>query len=319
MRANSISSFPAAPALASAWYGFRARRRARALESDVSPRRKQLPERTPTREPPPALAAAPTAPATSRDRQERVTWIDWVMLALAVLTLSLLIAEQTFSGFFQEHPDLRRWLIIADTSVCGVFLVEFLARMRRASDRWGYVKSRWYEVLGMIPISHPFFRAFRFLRILRILVISSRFVRATNRTFGEMAFEATVGRFRDNLVDLIGDAITLRSLSVIEPPLVRSRFADRVGDAMEARRPEIRALVRDAMNRVPGGRGLMRMGIFQKMVAAAETAAVDAVIETLQSDELNQIVQEATRNILDEMRAKIEEREAERLEDTGRA
>ena len=275
-------------------------------------RPKQLAERTATTTAPAAPGGAAPAAARRADDGppgERVTWVDWVMLALAVLTLSALIAEQTFSSFFQAHPELRRWLIIFDTSVCGVFLLEFLARMRKAPDRLGYVKSRWYEILGMVPISHPFFRAFRFLRILRILVLTSRFVRATNRTFGEMAFEATVGRFRDNLVDLIGDAITLRSLDVIEPPLVRSRFADRVGEAMEERRPEIRAMVRDAMHRVPGGRGLMRMGVFQKMVQAAETAAVDAVIDTLKSDELNQIVQDATRNILEEMREKIHERE----------
>ena len=285
----------------------------------MSPRRKQLP---PPRAADPGARDAPgpdRAPRTQDDpaneppQGERVTWVDWAMLALAVLTLSLLIVDQTFAGFFRENPDLRRWLLIADTSICGVFLIEFLARMRHAPDRWGYVKSRWYEILGMIPVSHPFFRAFRFIRILRILVITSRFVRATNRSFGEMAFEATVGRFRDNLVDLIGDAITLRSLSVIEPPLVQSRFADRVGEAMNERRPEIRAMVRDAVNRVPGGRGLLRVGMFQKVVEAAETAAVDAVIDTLQSDELNQIVQEATRNILDEMRANIGARDPSKL------
>jgi voltage-gated potassium channel len=282
------------------------------------PRPKRLPARSAssletTSNRPRDEPSSPSPPDPSDARQgERVTWVDWMMIALAVLTLSLLIVEQTFSSFFQQNPEYRRWLILFDTSVCGLFLIEFLARMRRAPDRWSYAKSRWYEILGMIPISHPFFRAFRFVRILRILVITSRFVRATNRSFGEMAFEATVGRFRDNLVDLIGDQITLRSLDVIEPPLVRSRFADRVGEAMEERRPEIRALVREAMHRVPGGRGLLRVGMFNKMVQAAETAAVDAVIETLQSDELNQIVQDATRNILDEMRAKIAEREAER-------
>jgi voltage-gated potassium channel len=284
----------------------------------LRPRPKQLPARTtddfetaPDR-PRTELPAASPKDAAPEPPGERVTWVDWLMIGLAVITLSLLIVEQTFSSFFAQHPAYRRGLILFDTAVCGVFLIEFLARMRRAEDRWGYVKSRWYEILGMVPISHPFFRAFRFIRILRILVITSRFVRATNRSFGEMAFEATVGRFRENLVDLIGDQITLRSLDVIEPPLVRSRFADRVGEAMEERRPEIRALVREAMHRVPGGRGLLRVGMFNKMVEAAETAAVDAVIETLQSDELNQIVQDATRNILDEMRAKIIEREAER-------
>ncbi len=281
----------------------------------MSARETQLPPRTgraADSAPAPTSTGDSSAPAPAHPEQrERVTWVDWAMLALAVATLLVLIAEQTFTSYFQERPELWRWIIIADTAICGVFLVEFLARMRKAPSKWDYVKSRWYEILGMIPVSHPMFRAFRLLRIARIIVITSRFVRATNRTFGEMAFEAAVGRFRNTLVDLIGDAVTLRSLTIMEPWLVRARFADRVGEAMNSRRPEIRALVRDAMNRVPGSRGLLRFGKFREMVDAAETAAVQAVIDTLQSEELNEIVQEATRNILDEMRARIDERGSE--------
>lgn len=272
--------------------------------------RKSLPEKTSSdssRGGPPGPPASPSPQPQRVNPPERVTWVDWLMLALAVASLVILVLEQTF-GFFRDRPDLWLWFIAGDVVICTIFFIEFVARMRRAPYKWGFIKSHWYEILGMIPAAHPMFRAFRLLRIVRILVITSRFVRATNRTFGEMAFEATVGRFRDQLVDLIGDAITLRSISVVEPWLVRSRFADRIGEAMEARRPEIRALVRDAMHRVPGGGGLLRIGKFRQMVDAAETAAVQAVIDTLQSDELNEIVQEATRNILDEMRARIDDR-----------
>ena len=252
---------------------------------------------------------APPERAAAARPAERITWVDWVVVALAVVSLGLVITDEVMSSYFQEHPERRRWIIYADLAICGVFFLEFVARMRHQPSKWAYTVSRWYDVLGMIPVSHPLFRGLRLLRILRIVVITSRFVRATNRTFGEMAFEATVRRFRNILVEEVSDAVVLRSLSVVEPWLVRARFADRVGEAMETRRPEIHRMVRDAMGRVPGSKLMLRVGPVRSVVDTAENAAVQAVIDTLRSDELNRIVQEATRNVLDELKAQVAEKE----------
>lgn len=281
------------------------------LTDGREPIRPVAPPPKPAPEPEPA-PPTPSAAAVRQGGPERVTWVDWVILALAVVSLGLVIVEQSFPSYFSSHPEARQWLIWADLGICGVFFIEFVARMRHQVSKWAYVKSRWYDILGMIPVSHPFFRGFRLLRILRIAVITSRFVRATNRTFGEMAFEATVRRFRDILIEEVTDAVVLRSLSMVEPWLVRARFADRIGEAMEERRAEIRRLVREAMGRVPGATMMLRVGPFRNMVDTAENAAVQAVIDTLRSEELNRLIQEATANVLDEIKEQVAVKEHQR-------
>lgn len=255
---------------------------------------------------------APTTIGGAPPPRERVGWIDWLLVGLAVLSLLIVIAEQAAPSYVHGDPEVLRWLIVADLVICGVFAIEFFVRMWGRPDKWAYTKSRWYDVLGMIPVSHPFFRGFRLLRILRIVVITSRFVRATNRTFGEMVFESTVRRFRDLLVDLIGGAVVVRGISMVEPWLVHARFAERIGEAMEHRRDDIRLMVHDAMGRLPGGK-LMALPPMRNAVAAAEAAAVEAVIEVLKSDELNRVVQQSTRNVLGELRTKISDGERRRL------
>jgi hypothetical protein len=258
------------------------------------------------------------ASAPARRPLERVTWIDWALIGLAVVSLLLVIAEQVAPSYVRGDPETLRWFIVADVAICGVFAIEFLVRMRAQPDKWAYAKSRWYDILGMIPVSHPLFRGFRLIRILRIVVITSRFVRATNRTFGEMLFESTIRRFRNLLVDVIGGAVVVRGIGLIEPWLVHARFAERIGDAVDQKRDDIHRMVQDRMRTLPGGR-LLALPPMRNAVVAAETAAVQTIIDVLRSDELNQVVQQSTRNALDEIRSRIDDSERHTLRPTGDA
>jgi voltage-gated potassium channel len=265
----------------------------------------------------PSLPAAPPGaslepPGRSGEgpaKGERVSWVDWFVVALAVVSLGLVIAHEMLPTYLQERPDLLRWFIVADLAICGVFAIEFLVRMRGQPSKWSYVKSRWYDVVGMVPVSHPFFRGFRLIRVVRIVVVTSRFVRATNRSFGEMLVESSLRKFRDVVVEVIGGAIMLRSLRTVEPWLVEARFAERIGEAMEHRRDDLHRMVQDAMSRLPGGK-LLRLRPVRGMVSSAEIAAVQAVIDVLKSDELNRVVQQSTANILEELRQQVARQEA---------
>jgi voltage-gated potassium channel len=240
-----------------------------------------------------------------------VTWVDWALVGLAVVSLLLVVAEQALPSYLRGRPDMLRWFIVADLAICGVFALEFLIRMRGQRNKWAYTKSRWYDILGMVPVSHPLFRGFRLVRILRIVVITSRFVRATNRSFGEMVFEATVSRFRDVLVDVVGGAIVLRSVRMVEPYLVQARFAERIGDAMDERRDDIQRMVKNSIAKLPGSR-MLNLRPMRGMMNNAEAAAVQAVIDTLRSDELNRLVQQSTQNIMTELQQQIIREESEK-------
>lgn len=236
---------------------------------------------------------------------ERATLIDWVMIGLAGLSLGLVVVEQSFPSYFDSRPHLYRWFYYVDLGICAVFAVEFVERLMRAPRKWEFAKSRWYDVLGMIPVSHPMLRGLRLFRIVRVIVIGSRFVRTTNRTFGEMAFEATLRRFQGIFVEIISDAVLVRSLRTLEPVFATARLAESVGDAIDGRRSDIVRLVRDRFDANLVGSVVLRFGRGRKLVEGIQSAAVDATIETLRSDELNHIIQDSMMAILAELKHRV--------------
>ncbi len=237
--------------------------------------------------------------------KRRVGWNDWLMVFLAILSLVILIVESAFGrGIDPAH---RRILFIADLAIVGIFILEFSIRLGRAQRKWHFVLSHWYDVIGMIPVGHPMFRSFRLLRILRIVVITSRFVRATNRTFGEMTVEALASRYRDALVGAIGNQIILQSLDFIEPPLVRTRLPSIVGATLASRKEDLSAAVRESIQGRPIMRKLVRLPWSNEILGALEDVSLEVVVGVLESDEINSTVQQAVASALDEIRRSVRE------------
>lgn len=250
-----------------------------------------------------------TEQSPRNERRRFAAWVDWTFVALALASVVLLIADEILSRTDALSADSRKILIQIDLGICVLFFVEFLVRLIRAERRWHFVKSHWYDIIGMIPASHPALRGFRLVRLVRIFVLGSRFVRATNRTFGAMTFEAVVRRFSDILVEIVSDAVILKNLDVLAPGLVRARFAERIGDALAKNRQQVSQLVRRSMAQHATGKRLIRMPGVRNLVDAAETAVVDSIIESLRSNELNFVIQEATQEVLDELKKQVAVRE----------
>src|SRR5690606_15564127 len=98
----------------------------------------------------PQVSVGPPAPHV----RERINWVDYVLVALAIVSLGLVIAQEVAPTYLRREPEVLRWLLVGDMAICGVFALEFLWRMRGQPSKWAYTKSRWYDVLGMIPVSH---------------------------------------------------------------------------------------------------------------------------------------------------------------------
>lgn len=110
----------------------------------------------------------------------------WALLSLGATT------------FWPVDRDTRTILTYADTSVCMIFLVDFLRNLYKAPSKWGYLASwGWIDLLSSIPTGDllRWGRAARAIRILRVLraVKSARAVaRFLNEQRAQSAFFATL-------------------------------------------------------------------------------------------------------------------------------
>lgn len=263
----------------------------------------------------PGWAPIPVGTADEEDLADRlsrgfepVTSRDWVMLSIAVIDILLLVARDVYSGFLPALADTT--IVWIDLGILAVFALEFAWEISKASRKIAYVRNHWYEVVGMIPIAHWGVRSFRLVRVLRIYVVKSfPRERKPERDWSYALVRGLIVHYRNVLVEEITDPIVLTSINVIKGPMVRARWAETVGDSLEERREHIHTVVDDTMENTDGMGHLMRTRAGRRLVSRVTDAALDSVIHTLQSEELNEVIGESVGEILDELHEKVQEKD----------
>lgn len=173
-----------------------------------------------------------------------VTFLDWFMLVLAVVSIGLLV----WIWFFDVNAGTRHRVIVADAVICGIFFVEFCVRWRRSHLGPRFPIVYWYELVGMIPaaIPLPVNDAWaRLFRLVRVFVVMSRLARAADRAFGDRASAYIVGKFSGAIVGAIRKPITIAVLDEVIAVVQTGNYATHVAAAIEENRAELDTLIVD--------------------------------------------------------------------------
>ena len=120
---------------------------------------------------PPAPPGPPDPPDHPRSRKA-VIW-DAVMSVLALASLVPVLWVE-LAELHWPHPRFQ-WLAAIDLVFVAIFAAELARGLARADDRADYLKHRWFEVPGLVPLYLEAFallriaQLFRLLRLLRLL------------------------------------------------------------------------------------------------------------------------------------------------------
>lgn len=82
-----------------------------------------------------------------REKVPVTSW-DLVLACLSVYVLGALTAEMVFDF----SAEVIRVLRVADTALCGVFMMDFFRRLVTAKSKTGYLKWGWIDFLASIPM-----------------------------------------------------------------------------------------------------------------------------------------------------------------------
>lgn len=220
----------------------------------------------------------PTPVASKRPRA--VTWLDWAMLLLAVVSVGLLLYVMT-----QPHSEqLAHRIFVADTVICGVFAVEFLHRWRRNGWHRRFLASNWYEILGMIPIAHPALRSFR---LIRIVVLVVRLMRAMDRAFGEKFTYRLVERFSRPIVLAIKKPITIAVLDEVVDVLETGNYPANLSASLQANRDQLRAIVAEKLREDPMAGRLRRVPFHDEIVESVIDTGFRVVLSVLADERID--------------------------------
>ncbi|MGW4371268.1 ion transporter [Nocardia takedensis] len=231
-------------------------------------------------------------------RRPPALWTDVAMLVLAVISLALVV----WVSFFTVSDRTYHAVVIADWTICGVFALEFLWRWRRAGWPWTFPFVYWYEVLGMIPVTSPFFRGFR---LLRVVVIAMRLGRVADRALGDRVTAAVVNRFVRTIVEVIKRPMTIAVLDEVAKVLRTGHYTRNIAAALEENRAEMDEMIIELIKKDPQA-GVVRYVPFHddimRLVADTTFRIVFQVLADPRTDEL---VSDMIRENVDQIRAAV--------------
>lgn len=227
--------------------------------------------------------------------------LDWLMLLLALFSVGLL-AYETWGPV---TPAQTAWIIRADYAVCALFLAEFLWSWRRAGWTWRHLGRSWYDVLGMIPVSHPALRGFRLFRVLRIVILLSRFGMAADRALGEEFTWRLVDRFKNQIVDAISGPVTIAVLEEVAEVLQKGTYTRNIARALDENHGELRTMITDKLRDNPSTGRLRRLPFYDDIVASTVDAALAVVQEVLRDPRTDELVADMLRENITQLREAV--------------
>lgn len=244
-------------------------------------------------------------PVSFSQRLRLISPVDAAMLTLALVSVVLL----SFDAWANLSDDLRQAIIIADTSICGVFAVEFLWRWRRMGWQKSFVLRNWYEILGMIPVAHPALRGLRLLRILRIVVLLARVGYAADRALGDDFTFRLVNRFRQSIVDALSGAITVAVLNEVEEVLQKGQYTRNVLRAFDSNQAQLQQMTLEKLRSDPQLKRLSRLPFYDDLVERLVAAILRVMREFLADPRTDLLVADILKENLHQIRQAVQQKD----------
>lgn len=236
------------------------------------------------------------------ERFEReITVVDIVMVSLALVSLGLLVYEDVYN----PPPEGRRAIVYIDLTIVGIFALEYLVRLSQAKDKKAFVKSHWYDLVGMVPVSHPIFRGFRLARIFRLVVISGRLLRATDRSLGEAFLQKQLTKYRAIVVEELTEPIFVAGLKLTENALVKGDYGSAVARALAQQRDTIANHMVNQMRKDTALNLLLKTPGIGPGIERLPGRVLDGVVETLGAPEIDDAIRQVIREIMADLRRGI--------------
>ncbi|WP_245546928.1 ion transporter [Nocardia brevicatena] len=248
---------------------------------------------------PPAVGDTSTiSDRGSFPRKPPALWTDFLMLALAVVSVALIC----WVTFFDVSDETYRVIVLVDYATCAVFATEFLWRWRRAGWPWSFPFVYWYEVLGMIPVTSPFFRAFRLLRLVVILV---RLARVADRVFGDRVTAAVVNRSVGTIVDIIKRPVTIAVMDEVAEVLRTGHYTRNIAAALEENRSELDEMILEMIKKDPQAGRVRYIPFHDDIIRLIADTVFRIVFQILADPRTDELVSDLLRENVEQLREAV--------------
>ncbi|QWF83939.1 ion transporter [Amycolatopsis sp. CA-230715] len=224
---------------------------------------------------------------------------DWVMLALAVVSVGLL----GFMAFSPSARDTGLWIFYADSAVCALFLAEFAWRWRKRRWDMRFLVRNWYELFAMIPVAHPGLAGHQFLLVVLLLV---RIGRAADRAVGEQFTYRLVDKLSEPIVRAIKKPVTIAVLDEVVKVLETGNYPENLARSLTANQDELRAIISEKLSEDRQLGKLRHIPFHDEIVRGVVDTSFRVVLEVLQDPRIDDFFSAVVRDNRLQIRQAVE-------------
>lgn len=238
-------------------------------------------------------------------RKPPVLWNDWAMVALAFVSVILIV----WISFVHTSPGVHRTLLIVDAVICAIFFAEFLWRWRQVGWHPRFLLVNWYELLGMVPailFAHPWLRAFR---LLRIVVALARLARAIDRVYGDRITAAVVARATGTVVETVKRPITVAVLDEVAEVLKTGHYTANIAAALEENHAELDEMILEMVKNDPQTKRVKYIPFHDEIIKLIADTVFRMVFQVLKDPRTDELVSDVLRENIDQMRDSVKRKD----------
>lgn len=233
---------------------------------------------------------------------------DHFFLTLVAIDLFFFLMESSYRNFLAKN--ILVFFLAFDFFVILVWGVDLLRRFRDYEDKFDFLLTYWYEVLGILPFN--FFRPFLLLRVVKIWLAYVKLF-GKEKDVSRLNTKELTFKFRDYILDTISDAVFLKSLDRVEEVMVRLDYSKLSKSIIEKYEDQLLREFNTSMKSKEVAGAMARMPLLEKFSRQISEDYAKVFKEMIETEVMGEIIKEFTREIMYRMANQVKSLDVERL------
>ena len=236
-------------------------------------------------------------------RPRRNPILHWVAFALSLISVVLLS-----SWAFSSHGPVPTTWVIFDIGLGVVTAVELFTRSGFKWNRGSYMATHFFDFVAIIPALALVNHGIAIELVWVGIILVARFVRVIDRLGGDGFVQRNIWALVEGCEEEITDRVLQRIILRVQADLDRAHFSHEVAAALVRNKSSVLRRVRTATPTHGFIPILAHIVGLDKALERAEERTYDAVVEIIDSEEIDTAVRDVVNSVFSRMHSELGEK-----------
>lgn len=233
-------------------------------------------------------------------RPRRHPLLHWSALLASLVSFAMLAM-----WLFGDRGTIRPIWIQLDIGLGVAFALEFFTRSGFRWDPGRYATSRFFDFVAMVPVLLLVQLGLPYEAVWVWVILAARGIRVVDRFLGDGFVRRNTLALVEGFLEEITDRVVLIILDRAEGGIVRARLTHQLSEALARNKESVLARIREAHPRDGITVALAQWAGLMSALERAEEGTYDALVEMLDSPEMDRTLSDSINSIFDGVRKEV--------------